>query len=355
MTAPVGIADLDIGLDALIEERRGAARRRLLGEAGAAERLVELDQAIDDERRRLSARAPGPAGEAEQAALAAAAAAQREAAARPAAIAALHVEALDADNDIDRSARELRTAIEKKHDVERRLGQVLDSAHFNRTRQGLLSTIPATVAGVFTIDRGASGRPRQQPPRPQERPDRPRCEHDPARHRPEAARRFGGVLCLRGRRRRSIAPRSTRLADGSDRAALRGLDAAARRRNRRNRRGGVAHRRRSNAAAQRARRRLRGARRLRRRRPPHHRRCARPGCAATCRMSPSPAPEPASEPPQCANCRFYRYRMIDRLAAERARAAGVAIDDGQCQRWPAPVVRPLGYWCGEHQPREKAR
>ena len=75
-------------------------------------------------------------------------------------------------------------------------------------------------------------------------------------------------------------------------------------------------------------------------------------------MNPEPlaaAAPPASEPRQCANCRFYRYRMIDRLAAERARAAGVTVDDGQCQRWPSPVVRPLGYWCGEHQPREKAQ
>jgi hypothetical protein len=66
----------------------------------------------------------------------------------------------------------------------------------------------------------------------------------------------------------------------------------------------------------------------------------------------TPPAEPAPEPPQCANCRFFRWRMIDRLAAERAKASGVTLDDGSCRRYPAPVVRALNDWCGEHQPRE---
>ena len=67
--------------------------------------------------------------------------------------------------------------------------------------------------------------------------------------------------------------------------------------------------------------------------------------------------ETAAEPEQdmCANCRFYRYRMIDPQALRRAQAAGATIPEGQCRAHPVYVDRKLGDWCGEHQRREPTR
>ena len=64
---------------------------------------------------------------------------------------------------------------------------------------------------------------------------------------------------------------------------------------------------------------------------------------------------PGPEPDMCANCRNYRYRMIEPETLRRAQAAGAMIPEGQCRAHPVYVDRRLGDWCGEHQRREPAR
>jgi hypothetical protein len=54
----------------------------------------------------------------------------------------------------------------------------------------------------------------------------------------------------------------------------------------------------------------------------------------------------------CGTCRFYQMRDIDPAAAERARAAGIEVAEGQCRRYPAALRKLPHDWCGEHKPRE---
>ena len=79
--------------------------------------------------------------------------------------------------------------------------------------------------------------------------------------------------------------------------------------------------------------------------------------AAPGRRSTEHPDETAAEPESdmCANCRNYRYRMIEPEALRRAQAAGAMIPEGQCRAHPVYVDRRLGDWCGEHQRREPTR
>jgi hypothetical protein len=54
----------------------------------------------------------------------------------------------------------------------------------------------------------------------------------------------------------------------------------------------------------------------------------------------------------CATCRFYQTRDIDPVAAERARAAGHQVAEGECRRYPQTMRKLAGEGCGEHRPRE---
>jgi hypothetical protein len=54
---------------------------------------------------------------------------------------------------------------------------------------------------------------------------------------------------------------------------------------------------------------------------------------------------------RCGICRFYRPRNMDQAAAERARAAGVAVPEGHCRRYPQHLATPAGEWCGEFAAR----
>ncbi len=59
-------------------------------------------------------------------------------------------------------------------------------------------------------------------------------------------------------------------------------------------------------------------------------------------------------PPQCCQvCKFYVKRVTDERAAARARAVlGVTVAEGNCRRYPVPVLRSVGDWCGEYAQAE---
>jgi hypothetical protein len=56
---------------------------------------------------------------------------------------------------------------------------------------------------------------------------------------------------------------------------------------------------------------------------------------------------------RCEFCRYFARHHVDPVAADRARTAGITIDEGRCQRFPAGIPKRLADWCGEFEVRAR--